>query len=103
MSERQAPARLGEVLREMLRDTTLGERVAEAAIVPEWPDLVGPGIAAVTEPLRVSNHVLFVAVRSSPWLLELRMMEREILRRLNVGRRPSLAGIRFVIADAYRP
>jgi predicted nucleic acid-binding Zn ribbon protein len=47
---------------------------------------VGEAIAAVTVPVRVSHGTLVVAVRTSAWLMELRLMEREILRRLNEGR-----------------
>jgi predicted nucleic acid-binding Zn ribbon protein len=54
----------------------------------------------VTTPLRVSSGVLFVAVRSSAWLMELKLMETEILRRLNQGReRGKIDKIRFVLAE----
>jgi predicted nucleic acid-binding Zn ribbon protein len=60
--------------------------VEAASVVPEWPGLVGPQIAAVTEPLRVSGQTLFVAVQSSPWMMELNLRKREILARVNAGR-----------------
>lgn len=66
--------------------------------LPEWGERVGERIAGVTRPLRVSDGTLLVAVRSSAWLMELRMMEREILRRMNEGReRGRIDEIRFVI------
>lgn len=100
MTRGNPPAKLSDVLQSLLRDSALGERMAEAAVVPEWPDIVGPQIAGVTRPLRVADHVLLVGVQSSPWLLELRMMERQILRKLNASeRRPHLAGIRFLMVD----
>jgi predicted nucleic acid-binding Zn ribbon protein len=62
---------------------------------------VGPGIAAVTTPLRVSRGALVVAVRSSSWLMELKLMEREIVRRINAGRpRGRIARIHFVMEEA---
>ena len=33
----------------------LGARVEQASVIPEWPALVGPQIAAVTEPLSVTR------------------------------------------------
>jgi predicted nucleic acid-binding Zn ribbon protein len=97
---RSHPERLGDVLREYLRDSSIGERVAEAAVVPEWQERVGAGIAAVTTPLRVSRGTLLVAVRSSAWLMELKLMEREILQRLNAGRTAGrIERIRFLMAD----
>lgn len=47
---------------------------------------MGPGIAAVTNPLRVSNGTLIVEVRSSAWMMELNMMKGDLMRRLNAGK-----------------
>lgn len=99
MSEK--PIKLGEALGKFLAESKIGQRMEEAGIVPEWAERVGPRIAAVTEPLRVSHGTLLVAVRSSAWLMELRLMEKEILRRLNEGReRGRIEKIRFVMSDA---
>jgi len=95
---KQRPERLAEVLRGYLERSGLDERLAEAEAVPEWADRVGPAIAAVTTPLRVSRGTLIVAVRSSAWLMELQMMERRILAALNEGRqRGRIQRIRFVM------
>lgn len=98
------PVRLGDALRQFLAGSQMGERLEEATIVPEWAERVGARIAAVTTPLRVSRGTLLVAVRSSAWLMELRLMETEILRRLNEGReRGRITKIRFVMGDAPPP
>jgi len=101
MSQKERePTPLGRVLAGYLERSGLAEKVEEASVVPAWPELVGPAIAAVTTPLRVTDGVLVVAVRSSAWLMELKLMEGEILRRVNGGRRRGrLARIRFVMAD----
>jgi predicted nucleic acid-binding Zn ribbon protein len=100
MAEKSRFTRLADSLATYLRDSGLGERVAEAAVVPEWAERVGPAIAAVTTPLSVSHGTLLVAVRSSAWLMELHLMEREIVRRLNEGRaRAPIRRIRFVQAE----
>jgi predicted nucleic acid-binding Zn ribbon protein len=94
------PSRLSDELEKYLRDTGLDERVEEAAVLPEWAERVGPAIALVTMPLRVSRGILFVAVHTSAWLMELNMMERDIVRVLNRGRnRGQIDRIRFVMAD----
>lgn len=94
------PMKVGEALKQYLAASQVGERMEEATIVPEWAERVGERIAAVTTPLRVSRGTLFVAVRSSAWLMELRLMETEILRTLNAGRaRGRIEKIRFVMAD----
>ncbi len=92
--------RIGEAVARYLERTGLAERVDEAGAVPDWKDRVGEGIAEVTRPLTVSGGTLIVGVRSSAWLMELKMMEREILRRLNAGRKHGrIDGIRFVMDD----
>ncbi len=92
--------RVSDVLARYLERSGVGERLAEAEVVPEWADKVGPAIASVTRPLTASRGTLVVAVRSSAWLMELHMMEREIRRRLNEGReRGRVERIRFVIAE----
>lgn len=104
MSRDRAFTRIGDELSAWLKRTGVGERIAEAAIVPEWAERVGPGIAAVTTPLRTAHGTLVVAVRSSAWLMELHMMEREIVRRLNAGRaRGRIDRIRFVMAETGAP
>jgi predicted nucleic acid-binding Zn ribbon protein len=94
------PTKLGDALQTYLRDSGLDERVEEAGVLPEWGERVGPAIAAVTAPLRVSRGTLLVAVRTSAWLMELRLMEREIVRRLNEGReRGHIERVRFVMEE----
>ena len=96
----EGPIRLGDAIRSLLENSQLGERMSEASIVPEWAERVGAGVAAVTTPLRVSGGTLFVAVRSSAWLMELQLMEGEFLRRLNAGREKGrIKRIRFVMQD----
>jgi predicted nucleic acid-binding Zn ribbon protein len=97
----KGPLRLGEALRQYLDRSGIGERVEEAGVLPEWAARVGPAIAGVTTPLRVSHGTLVVAVRSSAWLSELRLMSGEILRRLNEGREAGrIQRLRFVLAEA---
>jgi predicted nucleic acid-binding Zn ribbon protein len=101
VSERgQGPARIGEVLKTYLEGAGLEERVAEASVVPEWAERVGDAIAAVTTPLRVSRGCLMVGVRSSAWLMELKVLEREIVRRVNAGRtQGKIQRIRFTMLE----
>lgn len=89
-----------EVLQQYLRTAGLEERIDEASAVPEWAERVGPGIAAVTTPLRVTGGTLVVAVRSSAWLMELQLMEATIVKRVNQGRKHGkFTRIRFIMAE----
>jgi predicted nucleic acid-binding Zn ribbon protein len=94
------PRPLGDILPGYLSRAGLTAKLETASVVPEWPDIVGPEIARVTEPLRVSGTTLFVAVESSPWMMELNLRKREILARANAGRRAGrIQELVFVMAS----
>ena len=81
------PVTIREALQTYLSRTGLERRLAQAQVVPEWPKLVGPQIAAVTEPESVTaDGTLFVRVATSAWMTELQLMTPEIMARLNAGR-----------------
>ena len=84
-------ASIGEALASYLAKSGLAPRVEQATVIPEWGSLVGPQIAAVTNPLSVTQDgLLFVAVSTHGWMAELSMLEPELLKQLNTtpGRRP---------------
>lgn len=85
MSARPAkPATVGDALASFLAESGLADRVAQAAAVPEWASLVGPQIAAVTEPLAVMRDgTMVVAVRTHSWMSELSLLEPQLLAALN--------------------
>jgi predicted nucleic acid-binding Zn ribbon protein len=82
--KRARPKALGDVMSDVLRKSGVADRVAQANVIPEWPKLVGPQIAKVTQPLSVTPQgTLFVAVTTNAWMTELSLMEPQLLRRLN--------------------
>ena len=93
------PTAIGDLLASVLDRAGIADRVAQAAVVPEWTSLVGAQIASVTEPLSVTpDGTLFVAVASHAWMTELSLLEPEVLRSLNgVPGRPPIARIRMVL------
>jgi len=93
MSEgrKRKPTPIGDVVSGWLGDSGLAPRVDQAAIIPEWPSLVGRTIAAVTTPQSItSNGTLFVKVTTNAWITELSLLEPELMRSLNSkpGRTP---------------
>lgn len=102
--ERGKPMLVAEALASYLKRSGIGERLEQNVVVDDWAGRVGPRIAAAATPLHVSQGVLFVAVESSAWLMELRLMEADIRRRLNEGREKGrVKGIRFVLASGEEP
>ena len=97
----EGPKQVREALQKYLEKSGIGEQIEADSVVPEWAERVGPAIAAVTTPLRVSQGTLMVGVTSSAWMNELKMMEREILTRVNAGRtRGKIERIRFQMISA---
>lgn len=94
---KKEPMKVAEALAGYLARSGLGDRLEQVGTLDDWSERVGPRIAAVTEPLHVANNILYVAVTSSAWLMELRMMENDIRGRLNDGRQKGrIESIRFV-------
>jgi predicted nucleic acid-binding Zn ribbon protein len=82
-----------------LGSSGLADRVDQAAVIPEWPRLVGPQIAAVTTPQSITaNGTLFVRVTTNAWMNELSLLEPELLRSLNRSERVPIRRIRWVLA-----
>jgi len=101
MSEKKKrPEAVGNVVAKWLHATGLAERVDQAAIIPEWPRLVGPQIAAVTAPKSITaNGTLFVEVATNAWMTELSLLEPELLRSLNATEgRAAIRRIRWLLA-----
>lgn len=93
------PSSLQDALASYLEQSGLAHRVLQAGAVPDWPRLVGPQIAAATEPLSVSaDGTLFVGVTTNAWMSELSLLEPELLRTLNAREgAPRVQRIRWLL------
>lgn len=82
------PEPAGQVISGVLKRAGIAERVAQAAVIGEWPELVGPQVArAATAEMITPDGTLFVRVRSAAWRQELSLMTPMIMARLNAGRK----------------
>ena len=96
MSERKKkPEAISSLVANWLGESGLANRIDQAAVIPDWPKLVGPQITA--------NGTLFVAVTTNSWMNELSLLEPELLRSLNSksGRTP-IRRIRWVLGPQGR-
>jgi len=74
---------MAEALEAYLKRAGIKRRVEQASVIPDWAELVGPQIAAVTTPHLVTRDgKLLVAVSSAAWMQELQLMSPTILKRL---------------------
>lgn len=80
------PERVHHVLDRVLERSGLAARLHQGRVVEAWPELVGERIAAVTRAEVVGeNGVLTVSVKTSAWMSELALLEREILATINLA------------------
>lgn len=96
---KRVPSALGDVLSKVLAEHGIAERVAQAAVIPEWPRIVGPQIAAVTAPILLQQDgTLVVAVSTNAWMTELSLLEPELMQQLNADpTRPPIARLRWML------
>jgi predicted nucleic acid-binding Zn ribbon protein len=83
-NDKARPEPIAGALNRFLQQRGFAGRIEQGRVLTAWPTLVGPEIAAVTQTLSISAEgVLFVAVKSHPWMSELSLMERELLDAIN--------------------
>jgi predicted nucleic acid-binding Zn ribbon protein len=80
---KSGPVRVDTVLSEILAKHGVQDQVQRMSVLELWPEIVGPQIGKVTRAKGVDDATLFVEVRTSAWLMELNMMKREFLDRVN--------------------
>lgn len=92
--------RVSDAIASYVTRSGLAARLSQAQVIPEWTRLVGPQIAAVTQPERMSaDGMLFVRVATSAWMTELQLMTPEIMARLNAGRGAGrVSGLRWLLS-----
>ena len=80
---KKGPIKLDTVLASVLEEHGVKKQVERMGVLDLWSGLVGEHVAAVTRAKGVSDATLFVEVRTSAWLMELNMMKRDFLDRVN--------------------
>lgn len=84
MKRGDKPERVHKVLDRVLERSGLAARLRQGRVVEAWPELVGEHIASVTRAEVVAaDGVLVVSVKTSAWMSELTLLEREILATIN--------------------
>lgn len=82
------PVGIGEAVDGYLTRAGLDDRLKQAGVIADWADLVGPGIAKVTEPESIAKDgTLFVRVATAAWAQELQMQTPMVLTKLRADGR----------------
>ena len=77
------PTRLSALLEQTLARFGLDRRLDDYRVWQAWDEVVGRAISRNAQPVRLDGPRLVVTVRSSTWLQELRLLEAELVARLN--------------------
>ena len=101
-----APVPVGQLIPRLTRPAFRKRSPAGAQVMADWPQVVGPALAAVTSPIRLSAGTLTLAC-SGPVAMELQHLAPELIARINghLGR-VAVERLRFVQqapAGAPRP
>lgn len=77
----EKPAHIGICLDGVLEKIGGRDKFDASKLFVHWPQLVGDSISANTKPQRFDDGILYVNVRDSAWLMELRAVAKcDILR-----------------------
>lgn len=104
MTEPKPPASLNAALDAWIARHGMAKKFDIASAVADWPDAVGPQIAAVTRALAVTpDGTLVVRVTTHGWATELGLMSPRILTRLNGDKRGRVQHIRWQVGPLDQP
>lgn len=77
--------KIADVVASAVEEKDLVQAARAQLILRSWSTIVGEGLAKKSHPDRYHRGTVWVAVQSSAWAQELRMMKDTILERLNDG------------------
>lgn len=81
--KRSRPTRLSSLLEQTLSRFGLDRRLDDYRVWQAWDEVVGRTISRNAQPVRLDGTRLVVAVKSSTWLQELSLLQRELIVRIN--------------------
>jgi predicted nucleic acid-binding Zn ribbon protein len=74
---------VGDFLPGVLKSLGLSQGIAAQRAVAIWEEVVGELIARNTRALGMKGDVLWVLVKSPPWMQELKLLKEVLITRLN--------------------
>lgn len=81
-TSRRDPARLGDIVSNLVRSRKWDRPLLAGRIVAEWGEVAGEAIAKNTKATRFEDGVLYVQASSSMWAGQLRLLLPQILKKL---------------------
>jgi predicted nucleic acid-binding Zn ribbon protein len=80
---------LADALQQWVRQSGVESKLNEADVISRWAELVGPTVAAQSEPISLTRGRLVLKVSSGSWRHELLYMRKQLIASINdaVGER----------------
>lgn len=79
------PQPLGRLASRIATERGWSERLSGGQVFARWPTLVGGEIAEHTKPVAMKDGELTVQAESTAWATQLRLLQRQILKRISDG------------------
>jgi hypothetical protein len=95
------PRPVGALVPALTKPAFRKHSAAAAQVMLDWPTIVGPALALVTQPRRLSDHTLTIAC-AGPVAMELQHLALEVVTRINthLGRQ-TVRSLRFLQVGAF--
>lgn len=81
--KRSGPTKMSALIEQALARIGLDRRLDDYRVWQAWDEVVGRTISRNAQPVRLDGTRLVVAVRSSTWLQELSLLQKELIARIN--------------------
>jgi hypothetical protein len=102
--KRSGPAKFSILLEQALSRLGLDRRLDDYRVWEAWDAVVGRTISRNAQPSRLDGTRLIVTVRSSAWLQELSLLQRELIARINEWmQREVVRELFFVVGRVEHP
>ncbi|MEO5739267.1 MAG: DUF721 domain-containing protein [Vicinamibacterales bacterium] len=101
--KRLGPTRLSGLLDQALARLGLDRRLDDYRVWQAWVEVVGRTISRNAQPVRLDGSRLVVAVRSSTWLHELSLLQRELIVRINEWMKREVVRELFFVVGRIEP
>lgn len=81
--ERKEPESVGDVLRSLLEESSLQERMNELKAIELWPGIIGNEISRECKKPQVRNGVMTIGISNSSLRQELHMNRSRLIKTIN--------------------
>lgn len=72
-----------QALEEFFKEKKWSKKIKGYQIISNWENLVGKEIAKSSQPIKIQDKCLFLAVKSNVWANELNLRKGELIEKIN--------------------